>query len=113
KGEGKRREYSESYPGSRAPGARRRRPLRDRDLVPLTIRPAILRRHRWPDGGRIMLKQGSPVHSALMAGALGLGVGLLRPAHAAQLPTVPAAVQAMPSNGAVLITYSTALNAVA
>jgi hypothetical protein len=57
------------------------------------------------------MKRGRYVKLAAMAGMLVLSVGTIQSAHAAGLPATPARVQAIPGPGAVLITYSTALNA--
>jgi hypothetical protein len=57
------------------------------------------------------MKRGRYVKLAALAGMLVLSAGAIRSAHAAGLPATPARVQALPGTGAVLITYSTALNA--
>lgn len=57
------------------------------------------------------MKRGRYVKLAALAGMLVLSAGGLRAAHAAGLTATPERVQVFPGPGAVLITYSTALNA--
>jgi hypothetical protein len=57
------------------------------------------------------MKRGRFVKLAALAGTLVLATGAMRSAHAAGLPAKPERMQAFPGPGAVLVSYSTVLNA--